>query len=119
MPIAKKEIELEDGRKIWVRQASGMERLGIEAKTAKVIRKCRDFGTDPMAWTEDQQMQYLDLLDEEGVGMEHQIEQWLPKCIMDEELDINLLTSEEIRELYIFISGQDGEGAIPLGSSVK
>lgn len=30
MPVLKKEIELDNGKKIWVRQASGMDKLAIE-----------------------------------------------------------------------------------------
>lgn len=116
MPIAKKEIELEDGRKVWVRQASGMERLSIETATAKVIRECRDFGPDPSVWTEDQQQQYLSKLDDSGVGMNHQIAEWVPKCILDEDIDVNMLTSDELREIYVFVVGQDEEGAVPLES---
>ena len=44
MPVLKKEIELADGTKIWVRQASGMEKLPIENKQATVFRKVRHFG---------------------------------------------------------------------------
>ena len=47
MPVLKKEIELSDGKKIWVRQASGMEKLPIENIQAKVFRKTRHFGADP------------------------------------------------------------------------
>ena len=116
VPITKKEIELDNGRKVWVRQASGMERLGVETATAKVIRQCRDFGSDPTEWTEEQQQKYLDLLDEAEVGMGHQIAEWVPNCILDKDIDINMLTSDEVREMYVFIVGQDEEGAIPLES---
>mgnify|MGYP003652070071 CR=1 FL=1 len=116
MPINKKEIELDNGRKIWVRQASGMERLAIETKTAKIIRQCRDFGADPSEWTEAQQQEYLDMLDDSGVGMNHQISEWVPNCILDEDIDVNMLTSEEMRTIYVFVVGQDEEGAIPLES---
>ena len=54
MPVLKKEIELNDGRKVWVRQASGMDKLKIEAKQGRVMRKCRHFGSDLSKWTDEQ-----------------------------------------------------------------
>ena len=45
MPVMKKEIELDDGRKIWVRQASGMEKLKITNIQGKAFRKMRHAGT--------------------------------------------------------------------------
>ena len=41
MPVAEKEIELDDGSKILVRQASGRKKIKIEAIQAKVFRKFR------------------------------------------------------------------------------
>ena len=39
MPVKKKEFELDDGTTVWVRQASGMEKLKISNIQAKVFRK--------------------------------------------------------------------------------
>ena len=50
------------------------------------------------------------------MGMGHQIAEWVPNCILDKDIDINMLTSDEVREMYVFIVGQDEEGAIPLES---
>ena len=41
MPVAEKEIELEDGSKILVKQASGRKKLKIEAIQARVFRQFR------------------------------------------------------------------------------
>jgi hypothetical protein len=119
MPVLKKEFELNDGRKIWVRQASGMEKLKIEARQARVFRKCRHFGADPVSWTEEQQEEFATLLDEEGAGVADQINLWVPSCIVDEDVDVNTLTSEELRTLLEFVRGDDLEGAVPLVSSTE
>ena len=55
MPVLRKQIELDDGTKVWVRQASGMERLKIETAQSKAYRECRHFGPDPAKWTDEQQ----------------------------------------------------------------
>ena len=115
MPVLKKEIELTDGTKIWVRQASGMEKLKIENIQARVFRKLKHFGNDPTEWTPEQHEEFAVALDEAGGGMETQIETWLPKCIMSEDFDINILNSEEVRMLLQFIRGDTLEGAVPLG----
>tara|TARA_R110000824_G_scaffold196246_3_gene379391 strand:- start:1877 stop:2224 length:348 start_codon:yes stop_codon:yes gene_type:complete len=114
MPVKKKEIELSDSRKVWFRQASGMDKLKIESIQAKVFRKCRDFGSNPADWTEEQQEQFSELLDEAGGGVQQQIETWIPKCCIDEDFDINLLTSEELRSILSFVRGDDDDGAVPL-----
>ena len=116
MPVLKKEIELNDGRKIWVRQASGMQKLRIENIQAKVFRKFRHFG-DPTEWTDEQNEDFVTALDEAGGGMEAQIEAWVPLCILDEDLDIDTLTTMELMKLLSFVRGDDPEGAIPLVNS--
>tara|TARA_R100000152_G_C6734845_1_gene159138 strand:- start:714 stop:1070 length:357 start_codon:yes stop_codon:yes gene_type:complete len=117
MPVLKKEFELDNGMKIMVRQASGLEKMRIEAIQARTIRKCRDFGTDVTDWTDEQHMQFMDMLIEAGGGVDVQAQEWLPKCILEPEgFDPNILTSDEIRDLLQFIRGDETEteGAIPL-----
>lgn len=114
MPVLKKEIELNDGRKVWVRQASGMDKLRIENIQAKTFRKFRHFGPDPSKWTEAQHEEFADALDEAGGGITSQIEAWVPRCIIDEGFDIDSLTSEELRTILGFVRGDDPEGAVPL-----
>ena len=113
MPVLKKEFELNDGQKIMERQASGLEKMKLEAVQARVIRSCRHFGSDPSEWTDDQHLEFIEKLDEAGCGIAEQAEQWLPNCILD-NFDPNTLSSEEVRELLMFIRGDDAEGAIPL-----
>lgn len=119
MPTMKKELTLEDGRKVWVRQASGMEKLDIEVKQQRTFRKFRHFGADPTEWTAEQHEEFAEALDDAGAGMTHQIKSWVPACIMDEDFDINTLTSEELRTILMFVRGDSGEGAIPLASSAE
>ena len=94
MPVMKKEFELNNGTKIMVRQASGLEKLKLETRQAKVFRKLRHFGPNPSEWSEKQQEEFALALDEAGCG----------------------LTSEELRELLGFVRGDDLDGAIPLGN---
>tara|TARA_R110002020_G_scaffold100622_5_gene237722 strand:+ start:479 stop:847 length:369 start_codon:yes stop_codon:yes gene_type:complete len=119
MPVLKKEFELNDGTKVWVRQASGLEKLKIEARQARVFRKCRHFGADPSEWTEEQEEEFATLLDTEGAGVQDQIDLWIPNAILDDDIDVNILTSEELRNLLEFVRGDDLEGAIPLASSIE
>lgn len=114
MPVLRKEIELNDGKKVWVRQASGMDKLKIEKVQAATLRKCRHFGTDPTEWTDEQQQEFATLLDENGGGLQDQIATWLPKCVLDDSVDVDLLTSEELMMLLAFVRGDDTEGAVPL-----
>jgi len=114
MPVLKKEIELNDGRKVWVRQASGMDKLKIEAKQGRVMRKCRHFGPDISKWSEEQMDEFMDLCDKEGCGFEAQVEAWLPTCLLDEDLDPSTLTSDEMVRIINVIRGDDNEGAVPL-----
>tara|TARA_R110002020_G_scaffold23154_7_gene77485 strand:+ start:3923 stop:4279 length:357 start_codon:yes stop_codon:yes gene_type:complete len=115
MPVMKKEFELNNGTKIMVRQASGLEKLKLETRQAKVFRKLRHFGPNPSEWSEKQQEEFALALDEAGCGLESQMAEWIPKCVID-EFDVNTLTSEELRELLGFVRGDDLDGAIPLGN---
>ena len=116
MPVMKKKIELDDGRKIWVRQASGMERLKITNIQGKAFRKMRHAG-DPTQWTDEQNEEFAAMVDEMGGGVEAQMEQWIGPCILDEEVDINLLTFEELNTILQFVRGDDLEGAVHFQSS--
>lgn len=113
MPILKKELELDDGRKVWVRQASGMERLKLEASQARVFRSFRHFGPDPTEWTEEQQLEFADAMDNAEAGPNAQIEKWVPECILEEDLDINTLTTLELHAILRFVRGDDPDGAVP------
>jgi hypothetical protein len=115
MPVLKKEIELDDGRKVWVRQASGLDKLKIEAKQGRVMRKCRHFGSDLTQWTDEQQNEFLDMCEDAGCGFTAQVEAWLPTCLLDDEIDANTLTSAEMVRILNVIRGDDNEGAVPLG----
>lgn len=116
MPVAEKEIELDDGSKILVRQASGRKKIKIEAIQAKVFRKFRHYGS-PNDWTMEQHEEFADALDEQGAGIEGQVEAWLPDCIKTEGVDLDDLTSQEIMTLLNWVRGDTEEGAIPLESS--
>ncbi len=113
MPVLKKEVELNDGRKVWVRQASGLDKLKIEAKQGRVMRKCRHFGSDLASWSEEQMEEFMDLCEQEGAGFEAQVEAWLPTCL-DESVDASTLTSDELVRIINVIRGDDNEGAVPL-----
>ena len=67
MPVLKKEVELNDGRKVWVRQASGLDKMKIEAKQGRVMRKCRHFKPDTL--TSDELVRIINVIrgdDNEG-----------------------------------------------------
>jgi hypothetical protein len=116
VPVLQKEIELNDERKILVRQASGVEKIRLESKQAKVLRKFRHFG-EPTSWSEEQQMEFSDALDEEGCGIADQIDAWLPNCILSEDVTINDLNTEELLRVLTFVRGDETiapEGAPPL-----
>ena len=68
MPVMKKQFEL-NGQEVWVRQASGMERLRFETLLAKTFRKFRHFGPDQSKWTEQQQEEFLAHVEEQGGGV--------------------------------------------------
>ena len=117
MPGLKKEIELSDGKKIWVRQASGMQKLRIENIQARIYRKFRHFGLDPSEWTDEQHVEFSDALDAAGGGLVSQMEAWIPNCVLEQDFDIDSLNSEELRDIIAFVRGDDEEGAIPLDNS--
>ena len=116
MPIKKKEFELDDGTKIWVRQASGIEKLKISNAQARVFRKFADKG-EPEKWDEDTNIDFGDALDEAGAGIMAQIEQWLVPCCLDETFDVNLFTVDELMPVLSFVRGDDEEGAVNFLSS--
>ena len=114
MPVLSKEIELNDGTKIKVRQASGLDKIRIEAIQAQVFRKFRKHGLDPTEWTDEIQEEFADALSEAGAGVHDQIQDWIPKCILTEGFDPITLTSEELQEILKFVRGDDKDGAVPL-----
>ena len=111
MPVKKKEFELDDGTKIWVRQASGMEKLKITNIQAKVFRKFADKG-DPVDWDDKTNEEFVEALDDAGAGMEAQLEYWLVPCCLDPDFDVNLFTVEELMPILSFVRGDDEEGAV-------
>ena len=117
MPVLKREIELDDGKKVWVKQANGMLKLRIENIQAQTFRKFRHFGADPTEWNDEQQEEFAVALDEAGGGMADQIREWIPECVLGDEVDIDSLTSDELRTMLLFVRGDDPEGAVPLGNS--
>ena len=92
MPIKKKEFELDDGTKVWVRQASGIEKLKISNIQARVFREFQERG-DPADWDTETNIEFSDRLDEEGGGMEAQIDNWLSPCVISDDFNVNLITS--------------------------
>lgn len=114
MALLKREFEL-NGKKVWVRQASGMERLHFESILAKTFRKFRHFGPDQEAWTEDQQEEFLVALEDAGAGFTDQIARLVPPCL-PEDISVDELDSDELMEVYNFVKGGDEEGAVPLAS---
>ena len=118
MPVLSKEFELDDGTKITVRQAGGLQKLRIENIQARVFRDHMHFGLDPTEWTQDQQKEFTDAMDEAGAGMTQQIEAWVPNCIIEPaDFDVESLTSAELRMILGFVRGDDPEGSIPLEPS--
>jgi len=116
MPVKKKEFELDDGTKIWVRQASGIEKLKISNIQAKVFRTFMDKG-EPSEWDEETNMHFSEALDEAGAGLQDQIDNWLLPCVLDETFDVNLFTVEELLPILSFVRGDDEEGAVNFLSS--
>ncbi len=112
----KKEIKLDDGTKIWVRQASGMERLKITNIQGKAFRKMAHAG-EPADWTDEQNEEFATMLDEMGGSIEVQMNTWIPPCIIDSDVDINTLTFEELTTILSFVRGDEAEGAVPFQSS--
>ena len=116
MPVVQKEIELDDGSTILVKQASGRKKLKIEAIQARVFRQFRDKG-NPNDWELDQHEEFADALSEAGAGIEDQVEAWLPDCILSEGIDIDDLTTIEIMKVLSWVRGDSEEASIPLESS--
>ena len=116
MPVAQKEIELDDGSTILVKQASGRKKLKIEAIQARVFRQFRDKG-NPTDWAIEQHEEFADALADAGAGLEDQVEAWLPDCILTEGVDIDDLTTVEIMNVLSWVRGDTEEAAIPLESS--
>jgi len=117
MPVQKKEIELDDGTMILCRQVSGLERLELEARQARVFRSLRDYGPDPTQWSEEEQADFAMQMDENDCGPSAQMRDWVPLCILDESVDANELTSSELQTILRFIRGDEEEGGVPLLSS--
>ena len=116
MAVLKKQFEI-GSKSIWVRQASGMERLKYETMLAKTFRKFRHFGTDNLAWTEEQQEEFLVELESRGGAMEDQIRYLVPPCLM-EETDLNHIDRDTLMDIFDFVRGtsEEPEGAVPLDS---
>jgi hypothetical protein len=120
MPVLNKEIELDDGSKILVRQASGMEKMSFESILAKAFRKYRHFGFDQTKWTDEQMEDFMSYTEELGGSMQEQMLLLVPPCILTEDFDVNTLTAEELRDIFMFVRGGaegDEDGAPPLDSS--
>ncbi len=100
-----------------VRQASGMDKLKIEKVQAMTLRKCRHFGTDPTEWTEEQNEEFLEIIDNLGGGIQQQIQTWIPPCILSDTVKYEDLTSIELRRILAFVRGDEEDGAIPLERS--
>ena len=118
MPILKKEFEI-GNKKIWVRQASGMERLKFETLLAKTFRKFKHFGLDQEEWTDEQQEEFMTALEDAGGDVNSQMREMIPPCLPD-DFDVNMLDKDELLEVFNFVRGIDEpEGAIPLDSQAR
>mgnify|MGYP003108820056 FL=1 len=115
MPILKKEFEI-GTKKIWVRQASGMERLKFETLLAKTFRKFKHFGLNQDEWTDEQQEEFMVALEDVGGDVNSQITEMIPPCLPD-DFDVNMLDKDELMQVFNFVRGiGEPEGAIPLDS---
>jgi|TARA_X000001382_G_scaffold110540_3_gene87124 hypothetical protein len=116
MTVLKKQFEI-GSKKVWVRQASGMERLKYETILAKTFRKFRHFGPNNLEWTEEQQEEFLVALESAGGAMEDQIRDLVPPCLMD-ETDLNHIDRDTLMDIFDFVRGnsEEPEGAVPLDS---
>lgn len=115
MPILKKEFEI-GTKKIWVRQASGMERLKFETLLAKTFRRFKHFGLDQDEWTDEQQEEFMTALEDVGGDVNSQIREMIPPCLPD-DFDVNMLDKDELMQVFNFVRGiGEPEGAIPLDS---
>lgn len=118
MPVARKDIELNDGSVITVRQVSGKKKLKIEARQAKVFRNYRHFG-EPTEWTTEQHEEFADALDEAGAGLQAQVDEWLEECIVSEGINIDDLTSEELMNVLSFVRGDLDIEKSPSGEEIE
>ena len=116
MTILKKQFDL-GSKKVWVRQASGMERLRFETILAKTFRKFKHFGEEQSKWTDEQQEEFMIALEDAGAGMYNQLEELVPKCIID-PIDINIIDRDTLMDMYMFVRGDSevDDSAIPLDS---
>jgi hypothetical protein len=115
MPILKKEFEIGE-KKIWVRQASGMERLKFETLLAKTFRKFKHFGMEQDKWTDEQSEEFMAALEDAGGDINNQMREMIPPCLPS-DFDINMLDRDELMEIFSFIRAVDEpEGAVPLDS---
>jgi len=116
MAVMKKQFDI-GSKKIWVRQASGMERLKYETLLAKTFRKFKHFGPDNTKWTPEQQEEFLVALEDAGASIEDQIRDMVPSCLVD-EVDMNLIDRDDLMEIFDFVRGGEDtpEGAVPLDS---
>ena len=114
MTVLKKQFDI-GSKKIWVRQASGMERLKFETILAKTFRKFKHFGLEQSKWTEEQQEDFMVALEDSGAGMTDQLQELVPACIID-DIDMNLIDRDMLMEIYYFVRGDvlEGDGSIPL-----
>lgn len=115
MAVLKRQFKI-GNKEIWVRQASGMERLKFETLLAKTFRKFKHFGYEQTSWTEEQQEEFMVALEEKGGGMEDQILTLVPPCILDKDFNVEMLDRNELMEVFEFVRGDDPEGAVPLDS---
>ena len=115
MPVLKRQFDIGD-KTIWVRQASGMERLKFETLLAKTFRKFKHFGLDQEEWTDEQQEEFMDALEAAGGDINSQMKEMIPPCLPD-GFDINTLDKDELMMIFNFVRGiGEPEGAIPLDS---
>ena len=112
MAIMKRQFDI-GSKQVWVRQASGMERLKFETILAKTFRSFKHFGPEQSEWTDAQQQEFLDALDNAGAGMDSQIRELVPPCLID-DIDINLIDSMTLMDIFDFVRGGDREGSVPL-----
>ena len=116
MPVKKKEFKLDDDTTVWVRQASGMEKLAISNIQAKVYRKFVTSHGETDKWGDEVGLDFSAAMDEEGAGIQAQIDQWLVKCLLPEEgkdaFNPNYFTIEELMPILGFVRGDDEEGAV-------
>jgi len=121
VPVKKKEFKLDDDTTVWVRQASGMEKLAISNIQARVYRKFVTSHGETDKWGDGVGLDFSAAMDEEGAGIQAQIDQWLVNCLLPEEgkdvFNPNYFTIEELMPILGFVRGDDEEGAVNFLSS--